>query len=70
MSANIGASSLSQFSKNLQKFGYRQQQQPQPGWAGLQDYLYRDKAEAMVQQTKTAQKPPVGGFSIDEIMKR
>lgn len=71
ISANLGASNLSQFSKSLQRYGNNLETNyftnSQKDYLGLQDYMYMDKAHAM--QSKNIQKAN-SGFSIDEIMKR
>lgn len=71
ISANLGASNLSQFSKSLQRYGNNLETNyftnSQKDYLGLQDYMYMDKTQAM--QSKNTQKAN-SGFSIDEIMKR
>jgi len=71
ISANLGASNLTQFSKNLQRYGNNLETNfftnNQKDFLGLQDYMYMDKTHAM--QSKSIQKSN-SGFSIDEIMKR
>lgn len=71
ISSNLGASSLSHFSKNLQRYGNSLESNyfppNQKDLLGLQDYMYMDKTQTM--QSKNIQKAN-SGFSIDEIMKR
>ena len=66
---NLGASQMTQFAKNLHHFGTTGHHDniflKSP--PGLQDYLYKDKTEAI--QSKKFPRS-CGGFSIDEIMKR
>jgi len=71
ISANLGASNLSQFSKSLQRYGNNLEQNfftnSQKDFLGLQDYMFMDKTQTM--KSKNIQKAN-SGFSIDEIMKR
>ena len=76
---NQGASKISQISKNVSyphhKDSFYPKSSPQPDFSGLQDYLFLDKTHTQAFQNPNFQRPKsgtsgVGGFSIDEIMRR